>query len=105
MVVKPQDMRILNMFPDYLHKTASRHHSKFLFGDSEQHRVFRDYKNAMKTMGNQVKNLGHSMLPQDVIKDEVKMFQFTRETAGGHKVFDMKMSDHDEMMFLTSAKD
>ena len=52
MIVKPQDRRLLNLFPQFLDKSASRHHSKFLFGDSEQHHVFRDYKNAIKSVEN-----------------------------------------------------
>lgn len=41
------------------------------------------------------------MLPQDVLKDDVKMFNLARETAGGGKVFDIKMSETaQEMLFL-----
>jgi hypothetical protein len=41
------------------------------------------------------------MLPQQVLKDDVKMFNLARETAGGGKVFDLKMSETaQEMLFL-----
>ena len=40
------------------------------------------------------------MLPQDVIKNESKMFDVMRLNEYGQKVFDMKMSDFDEIQFL-----
>ena len=83
MLLKPQGRRLLDLFPYFLEKSASRHHSKFLFGDSEQVNVFRDYRNAMQSVENQVKNLGDCMLPQSIIKDEVKMFQLARENGAG----------------------
>ena len=103
MNVKPQGRRLLELFPQYLEKSASRHHSKFLFGDSDPATVFRDYKNAMLQVENQVKNLGDCMLPQEVIKDDVQMLQLARENAAGGKVFDLKMSDNDEMIFLENV--
>ena len=63
MLLKPQGRRLLDLFPYFLEKSASRHHARFLFGDSEQMNVFRDYKNAMQSVENQVKNLGDCMLP------------------------------------------
>lgn len=40
------------------------------------------------------------MLPQDVIKDDVKMLHFARENGAGEQVFNMKMSDQEEMRFF-----
>ena len=40
------------------------------------------------------------MLPQDVIKNELKMFDVMRLNECGQKVFDLKMSDFDEIQFL-----
>ena len=91
---------MLDLFPYFLEKTASRHHSRFLFGDSEQVNVFRDYKNAMQSVENQVKNLGDCMLPQHVIKDDVQMLHHARENGAGEQVFNLKMSDQEEMQFF-----
>ena len=100
-MIKAQGRRLLEIFPHFLEKSASRHHSKFLFGDSEQVNVFRNYKNAMQSVENEFRNLGECMLPQEVIKDDVQMFQLARENGAGTKVFDLKMSDLDEMNFIT----
>lgn len=91
---------MMNMFPQYMDKTASRSHAKFLFGESEQAKVFKNYKNAMQTVENKVRIVGDSMLPQDVIKNELKMFDVMRLNEYGQKVFDLKMSDFDEIQFL-----
>lgn len=40
------------------------------------------------------------MLPQEVIRDEQAMYDLTRLTQYGTKVFDVKMSDVEEMQFL-----
>ena len=93
MVPKAQDNRLLSLFPQFLDKAASKNHSKFLFGDSEQAKVFRNYKNAMLSFELKAKNLGECMLPQNYIKDEVKMYMLARENETGKKIFDMKMSD------------
>jgi len=74
MVPKSTDNRLLSLFPQYLEKSASKFHSKFLFGDSEQVNVFRNFRNAMRSFEHKVKNLGDCMLPQEIIKNEVKMF-------------------------------
>ena len=100
-MIKAQGRRLLEIFPHFLEKSASRHHSKFLFGDSDQVNVFRNYRNAMQSVENEVKNLGECMLPQEVIKDEVQMFQLARENGAGTKVFDLKMSDQEEMNFFS----
>ena len=100
MLPQAHDNRLMNLFPQFLDKSASRSHSKFLFGDSEQQKVFRNYKHAMQSVENKVKNLGDCMLPQDVIKNELKMFDVARLNEYGSKVFDMKMSDFDEIQFL-----
>jgi len=100
MLPKAHDNRLLSLFPQFLNKAASKNHSKFLFGDAEQAKVFRNYKQAMLSVEQKAKNLGDCMLPQDVIKDEVKMFILARESEIGNKIFDMKMSDQDEIQFL-----
>ena len=100
MLIKHQGRRLLELYPFFLEKAASRQHSKFLFGDAEQEKVFRDYKNAMGSVENQFRNLGDCMLPQSMIKDDVKMFRLARENEKGKKIFDMKMSDQDEKAFF-----
>ena len=47
MLVNAHGRRLLELFPQFLEKSASKHHSKFFFGDAEQSKVFRDYRNAM----------------------------------------------------------
>ena len=63
MIPKPHENRLLALFPKFLEKSSSKHHSKFLFGDAEQGNVFRNYKHAMQGVENKVKNLGDCMLP------------------------------------------
>lgn len=45
------------------------------------------------------------MLPQSVIQNDVKMLRMARENDGGGKIFNIKMSDQEEMKFFDQVVD
>ena len=54
----------------------------------------------MQSQETKVKNLVECMLPQEVIRNEMKLFGVTRQNQFGTKVFDFKTSDWDEKQFI-----
>ena len=52
-----KDQRFLELFPEFMGRAGSRLHSKFIFGESKEENLFREFRHVHSSKGVYTKNL------------------------------------------------